>query len=398
MDNNSFGDVVEQVRNRIPLVKGKGEEATKQALILPIISSLGFDIWNPMEVIPEYAADFAIKKAGQKEKVDYAVIIDGSPRIFIEAKPSDLSLEDQCGQLARYFNSCQTVTLGILTNGVEWWFYSDTLSPNMMDQRPFYVFNVNSKDQSFDVIARFGRDNFSPDSVKSYASELLYTSNIANFLKEEIDLRDGDLSESFIKWVLKSGIYSGPVNQGVIDRFRPIIKTSLSRVIRDIVRRAIISIDENVSSEPVLQQQETTNTRINTTEEELSLFGISKEIWEKSTLPRTIFNPSSGKEEDCIFEYKDTTAYFCLFFNKPLWWFVRVSLGQKTKWIGFNVDPEIGKELIPEGFFLLQGNAFCDFRVSVSGPSDILKLRKLFLLSVKKTVEDRKKTDSKTGD
>jgi len=34
-----------------------------------MLDALGYDIWNPCEVCPEYAADTAIKKAGQKEKV-----------------------------------------------------------------------------------------------------------------------------------------------------------------------------------------------------------------------------------------------------------------------------------------------------------------------------------------
>ncbi|MCM3732663.1 hypothetical protein M3196_13405 [Fictibacillus nanhaiensis] len=45
------------------------EESTKQALIIPFIQKLGFDVFNPLEVEPEYVSDFGIKKG---EKVDYA--------------------------------------------------------------------------------------------------------------------------------------------------------------------------------------------------------------------------------------------------------------------------------------------------------------------------------------
>ncbi len=45
------------------------EEATKHALVLPFIQALGYDVFNPMEVVPEYTADFGLK---QGEKVDYA--------------------------------------------------------------------------------------------------------------------------------------------------------------------------------------------------------------------------------------------------------------------------------------------------------------------------------------
>ena len=42
--------VAEQILNRIPALRGKSEEATKQALVLPMLDALGFDIWNPSEV------------------------------------------------------------------------------------------------------------------------------------------------------------------------------------------------------------------------------------------------------------------------------------------------------------------------------------------------------------
>ncbi len=46
------------------------EEATKNAFIMPFISALGYDVFNPIEVIPEYTADTGTKKG---EKVDYAI-------------------------------------------------------------------------------------------------------------------------------------------------------------------------------------------------------------------------------------------------------------------------------------------------------------------------------------
>ncbi len=44
---------LETIRARVPVVRGRGEEATKQALVLPMLDALGYDIWNPIEVAPE---------------------------------------------------------------------------------------------------------------------------------------------------------------------------------------------------------------------------------------------------------------------------------------------------------------------------------------------------------
>ena len=74
----------EQVRKRLDRIEG--EEATKQALILPFFVVLGYDIYDPTEVKPEFISDAATKKAGQFEKVDYAILLNSTVAILLEAK------------------------------------------------------------------------------------------------------------------------------------------------------------------------------------------------------------------------------------------------------------------------------------------------------------------------
>ncbi|WP_331474799.1 type I restriction endonuclease [Intestinibacter sp.] len=81
-------DFNEKIRNfisRIETIKDTltTEEATKTALIMPFFQLLDYDVFNPMEFVPEYVADIGVKKG---EKVDYAIIRNGKPVIIIEAK------------------------------------------------------------------------------------------------------------------------------------------------------------------------------------------------------------------------------------------------------------------------------------------------------------------------
>jgi predicted type IV restriction endonuclease len=94
----------EQVRKRQPHTRG--EEGTKNALILPFLGALGYDIFDPTEVQPEYIADFAKKRpGGPAEKVDYAIRLNGVPAMFFECKAADADPTYHGGQLSRYFNS-----------------------------------------------------------------------------------------------------------------------------------------------------------------------------------------------------------------------------------------------------------------------------------------------------
>lgn len=90
------------------------EEAVKTAVVLPFFQALGYDVFNPAEVIPEFTAD-AVGKKG--EKVDYAIQIEGKIRILIECKPITTQLEKKhLDQLFRYF-TVTSAKFAILTNG-----------------------------------------------------------------------------------------------------------------------------------------------------------------------------------------------------------------------------------------------------------------------------------------
>ena len=123
-----FGDRVEKLKNQITT-----EEATKNAFIMPFINALGYDVFNPMEVVPEFIADIGIKKG---EKVDYAIMRDGQPTILVECKHWAESLEVHNSQLFRYFHTTKA-RFGLLSNGIIYRFYTDLVEKNKMDEKPF---------------------------------------------------------------------------------------------------------------------------------------------------------------------------------------------------------------------------------------------------------------------
>src|SRR4028119_2249033 len=110
------------------------EEATKNALVMPFINLLGFDIFDPTEVIPEFIADVGIKKG---EKVDYAIVKDGKIIMLFECKHcgGDLHI-NHASQLFRYF-SVTDARIAVLTNGLVYRFFTDLEAPNKMDEKPF---------------------------------------------------------------------------------------------------------------------------------------------------------------------------------------------------------------------------------------------------------------------
>lgn len=60
-----FKDQIKQLSERVVKLKDniQTEEATKTAFIMPMIQALGYDVFDPTEVVPEFTCDLGIKKA-----------------------------------------------------------------------------------------------------------------------------------------------------------------------------------------------------------------------------------------------------------------------------------------------------------------------------------------------
>lgn len=303
------------------------EEMTKQALILPFIQLLGFDIYNPLEVRPEYIADFGKKKG---EKVDYAIFKGVEPIIFIEAKQVGEPLVNHDAQLSRYFNSTKEVSLGVITNGVEYRFFTDLVNTNIMDEEPFLVIDMlNLKESDFENLSKYRKEYFDKNIVIKCAEELVYTSALDESLKELLKNPD----DEFIRYLIKD-FYSQRITSNVIDKFRPIVKKSISNAVLDIVSKGLYqqnilhissNIDENINAETDIEinsgnvQEEPKKKSIFTTEDELKAYEYIKDILIKS-----------GKNVESL-DYRDTESYFAIYMININRWFIRINLDSVNK-------------------------------------------------------------------
>lgn len=297
------------------------EEATKNALILPFFQMLGYDVFNPMEFVPEFTADVGIKKG---EKVDYAIVIDGKPTILIEAKWCGEKLESHDSQLFRYFATCSS-KLAILTNGIVYRFYTDLDEKNKMDLTPFMEFNVlDIKDNLVPELKRFHRSSLDVDGIFSAASDLKYTTAIKQLLAKQAV----DPDEGFLSFVLKE-VYPGRRTGPIVEKFTDIIKKSFSQYVNDLMNEKFKSMLEPKEKEAEKKTEEQppeavpvdAKSIINTTDEELECFIIIKALLHNTVTPSRL-------------SYKDTINYFSVLLDgKVTKWICRLQLDGKKKWL-----------------------------------------------------------------
>jgi predicted type IV restriction endonuclease len=313
------------------------EEATKNALVMPFIRILGYDIFDPTEVIPEFIADVGIKKG---EKVDYAIQKDGKIIMLFECKHcgGDLSIS-HASQLYRYF-AVTDARIAVLTNGIVYRFFTDLEAPNKMDEKPFLEIDLLDLNNSLVAeLKKLSKSSFNIDDLMTTAGELKYTQQIKRLLAEQLE----NPSDEFVKLVA-SKVFGGVMTpsrreyfSGIAKRaFRHLIneqidlrlKSAMSETSTAEIKVAEISVVETkiVSAEPEKNQiQDNELSReslVETTNEELEGFYIVKSLLRDIVDPNRII-------------HRDTQSYMGILLDdnnrKPL---ARLHFNRNQKYLG----------------------------------------------------------------
>lgn len=323
-----FKDTIKQLSERIDKLKDNisTEEATKNAFIMPFINALGYDVFNPLEVLPEMTCDIGMKKG---EKIDYAIMKDDEPILLIECKhwKQDLSLHDN--QLIRYFNVSKA-KFGLLTNGIIYRFYTDLKEPNKMDEKPFLEVDITDiRDNQIEELKKFHKSYFDVNSILNSASELKYMGELKAIIQNEFSSPSSD----FVK-MLATKVYEGRMLQNIIDQFTPLVKRAILSHINDIINERLkgaLTVNDNKEAEANKISNESSEVRaedatqldskIITTEEELDAYRIIKAICrQKVDISRIV--------------YRDAQTYFSILLDdnnrKPI---CRMYFNTATKYV-----------------------------------------------------------------
>lgn len=297
MDKNEFEVKIKKLAGTVDEYTDKlnTEEATKNALIMPFFSALGYNVFDPTEFIPEFTADFGSKKG---ERVDYAIKLNDDVQILVESKELTNNLEKNDSQLFRYFTATKA-RFGILTNGDTYKFYTDLEAPNVMDETPFLTVELSDlKDTQISELFKFTRENFDVVNITDTASDLKNVGIAKEYFREQLLAP----SDDFVKFVL-SNVYDGVKTQQVIKEFKPAITKGFNQIISERVNNKLsdalnnsvkASTEENA---PEATTEKNEDSDIVTTPEELESYTVAKVIMRDIITPDRIF-------------YRDNHSYF----------------------------------------------------------------------------------------
>lgn len=339
-----FVEKINELKNRAETLKEnlKTEEATKTALVMPFLNALGYDVFNPMEVVPEYIADSRLKK---DEKVDYAIFLDGKPIILVECKRVDnekLDIKKYGGQLFKYFTASKAKFI-IFTNGIVYKFFSDVEEPNILDKEPFFVFNLLTfKPNQLKTLETFCKENFNIEKAFSSAGDLKYI----RAFEEVIENEYRNPSDDFVKYLLdKSCVFDGIKTAKVIEKHKKTATEAFNLFMSKVMKT---SLDFNLA--PKEEEKQENENEIVTTLEELEGLAIC----------RSILN---GVIDVNRVTYRDTVNYFNIIIDDNILKTVcRLYLNKSTKYIAFLMPKDNGK-----------GNT--EEKLQINGVNDLYNLK-----------------------
>lgn len=244
----------------------KNEESTKLYLVLPVLGALGYNVSDPHEVQPEYAADFRVDQAN---RVDFAIMREGIPVIAVECKKVGSELATNRGQLRSYFSALQTVKLGILTNGMRFEFFVDCDEPNVMDEEPFLTLDMDSvatgglTTEVLSALASLTNSAFDPAAISEAAEMRLVQKRLRAALIEEVR----EPSDEFCRLMLQRVGITHLRRASIRERYHSFIRVAYEEaIVRPVIEhlrsRPVGQIDTTDAMEHAAERSVTTDREL----------------------------------------------------------------------------------------------------------------------------------------
>lgn len=270
---------LEQLHQRVDALKSQinTEEATKNAFVMPFIQILGYDIFNPTEVIPEFICDIGTKKG---EKVDYVIKKGDEPILIIECKHWKENADAHNSQLHRYYHVSKS-RFGVLTNGHIYNFYADLERPNIMDEKPFFTLDLsNLKDASLKILENFTRKGYNLENILDSAEALKYIKAIRSEFEKELQ----EPTDDFVR-LLVNRFFDKTLTAARLATFKEYTRKALSNSINESINfrlKNALSINDTLPSKEEQQimtiDENADGPKIITSEEEIEGAQIVKAI------------------------------------------------------------------------------------------------------------------------
>lgn len=194
------------------------EANTKAAVLRNFLDLLEWEIPTNTQL------EYSVEAFGQTYKVDYALILEGTPVAFLEAKGADTALTSKHEEQLSSYMTNKNVTYGVLTNGKQYRFFQRRVDASNVDVQKVGDVVLEDLPDRLAVLKAFEKD-----AIESGESrKILGRINELREARRTLETEKDDLA------VELSAVLAGEVSDSVSSLAETQAKEMIDRLIADI--------------------------------------------------------------------------------------------------------------------------------------------------------------------
>lgn len=155
------------------------EENTKRKLIEPLIDLLGWDILSSAVEL-----EYSVQMGSTTKRVDYALKMEGTPVVFVEAKGCDTSLEESHEEQLKSYMRQVGVDWGLLSNGREFRIFRHHVSSNRVNLICLSEFGIEEVADNEHPLKALSRDSIASGESRQIAEKIESVQKAVESLQE----------------------------------------------------------------------------------------------------------------------------------------------------------------------------------------------------------------------
>lgn len=225
MDKEEVRGYVEQVQPIIADAPQMDEANTKAAVLRNFLDLLGWEIPTNTQL------EYPVKVGTRSYKVDYALLLEGTPVAFFEAKGVDTTLgSDHREQLATYMKN-KNVNWGLLSNGEQYQFLRREVVDTNVSVEILTEAELQQLPEQLTILRAFTKDAIQAGDSEKIANRIEELKTARVTLEKEKDNLSADIT--------------GVLTESVSEALSPLAESKAKEMIDDLVRE----IDEEIDSD-----------------------------------------------------------------------------------------------------------------------------------------------------
>lgn len=179
MKTERLADYVEQSQSLIEVSPQMDEQNTKRKLIEPLLELLGWDMLSP-----EVELEYSVQMGSGTKKVDYALMLEGTPVVFVEAKGVDSSISDSHRNQLKSYMRQTGVDWGLLTNGVQLELLKRKKEADRPDEVSLGTFSLRELNDNVHFLRALSKNSIETGEAERIAENIEATHRAATHLRQ----------------------------------------------------------------------------------------------------------------------------------------------------------------------------------------------------------------------